>query len=119
MNMEREYVWEFKGNLVHLSEREIYFVQLEQRVIYVHTRDCCYPIGRHNMKEEEEKLKEMPMIRTHYSYLVNMRYVQMLGKDEVIMRNGTHIPVSGNRKKEVRETVRTFFRDRKNCIKAE
>ena len=118
MKKEQEYIWEFKGNLVHLSEHEIYFIHLEKRVIYIHTRNHSYPIGTH-INEVEEYLKEMPLIRTHYSFLVHMRYVQVVGKDEVIMRNGVHVPISGTRKKQVHETVRAYFQDRKNCIKAE
>lgn len=118
MKLEHEYVWEFKGNLVHLSEREIYFLQLEERVIYVHTRDHRYPIGRGHMDDEEEYLKEMPILRTHYSFLVNMRHVRIAGISEMIMRNGVRVPISGTRKKVVRETIKAFFRSRKNRKKS-
>lgn len=118
MKLEKEYVWEYKGNLVHLSEREIYFLQLEERVIYVHTRDHRYPIGRGHMDDEEEYLREMPTIRPHYSFLVNMRHVRMVGRTEVIMRNGAHVPIAGTRKKAVREAIQAYFRSRKNRKKS-
>lgn len=43
---EKEYVWEFKGKLIHLYERDIYYIHLEERNIYVHTHNRTYPIGK-------------------------------------------------------------------------
>ena len=115
MKKEREFVWEYKGKLIHLYEREIYYIHLEQRVIYVHTKTQVYPIGN-RINDEEEHLKGMPVIRPHYSYLVHLRYVQVVGQDELIMRNGARVPVSKTRRKQVRDTVSSYF-DQKNCKK--
>lgn len=116
MKKEREFVWEYKGKLIHLYEWEIYYVHLENRVIYVHTKSKTYPVGN-GINEEAEHLKEIPVIRTHYSYLVHMRHVQMVGKDEIVMRNGVRLPVSKSRKKDVHNAVRDYFHDAKNCNK--
>ena len=113
MKNEHEFVWEYKGRLIHLYEREIYYIHLEHRVIYVHTKTQVYPIGS-RINEEEEDFKGLPFIRTHYSYLVHMRHLRMVGHNEVVMRNGTHLPVSKSRNKLVRETVKNFFEDSKN-----
>ena len=117
MRKEQELIWEFRGKLIHLCEQEIYYIHLEDRIIYAHTRTQFYPIGS-RISDVEAHLKELPFIRTHYSYLVHMRYMQMLSKDEVVMRNGVHLPVSKNRKKLVHDTVLDYFSDRKNCRKS-
>lgn len=116
MKNEREFVWEYKGKLIHLHECEIYYIHLEDRVIYVHTKTNVYPIGT-RINEMEEDLKGRPFIRPHYSYLVHLRYVQVVSRDELIMRNGVRVPVSKTRKKQVRDTVRDYFSDQKNCKK--
>lgn len=116
MRNEREFVWEYKGKLIHLFEQEIYYIHLENRVLYAHTKTQVYPIGR-KIKEEEEYLNGMPFLRTHYSYLVHMRHMRQVGHDEVVMRNGAHVPVSKNRKKQVCDTVRQYFHDNENCKK--
>ncbi|MDO4268092.1 MAG: LytTR family DNA-binding domain-containing protein [Eubacteriales bacterium] len=116
MNEEREYVWEFKGKLIHLYERDIYYVHLEQRHIYVHTRSRSYQIGR-KIQEEEEYLRDMPVIRTHYSYLIHMRYLEALSSTEAILRNGERVPVSASRRRQVHETVKHYFYQVKNVQK--
>lgn len=116
MKKEKEYVWEFKGKLIHLYERDIYYIHLEERNIYVHTHNRTYPIGK-CMQEEEEYLKEMPVLRTHYSYLIHMKYLEALTSTEAILRNGDRVPVSASRKKQVLEAVRAYFYETKKCRK--
>ena len=113
---EKEYVWEFKGKLIHLYERDIYYIHLEERNIYVHTHNRTYPIGK-CMQEEEEYLREMPVLRTHYSYLIHMKYLEMLSGNEAILRNGDRVPISASRKKQVLEVARAYFYETKKCRK--
>ena len=69
------------------------------------------------MQEEEEYLKEMPVLRTHYSYLIHMKYLEALSSTEAILRNGDRVPVSASRKKQVLEAVRAYFYETKKCRK--
>ncbi len=114
MERELEFVWEFKGQIIHLYEHEIYYVHLQERNTFVHTRSRSYAIG-HKINEEEEFLKGIPIVRIHYSYLVHMVHMEAVGQSEVILRNGVHLPVSENRSKEVREMVRAYFYNVRKC----
>ncbi len=116
--MQKEYVWEYKGQLVHLYGHEIFYVHLERRNTYVHTRDKSYLIGT-RIQDEVERLKDMPVIRTHYSYLLNPRYLESIRGNSAVMCNGVQIPVSTSRKKEAVESIREYLYQKKKCKKFE
>jgi two-component system LytT family response regulator len=52
------------------------------------------------LKEYEELLPESIFLRTHQSYLVNNRFIDRYRKEdnELVLRNGTVIPVAIRRK---------------------
>lgn len=52
------------------------------------------------MKELEEQLAPYGFFRCHASYLVNSRAIQRIGASELLLKDGTQIPVSQRRRKE-------------------
>lgn len=98
------FVWEYKGNLIHLHGNEIYYLHSEKRKIFIHTAKRTYEIGG-KMDDEEEFLKELPIVRTHYSFLVHIRYLSEISGNEVILKNEERIPISEMRKKQVYDTI--------------
>lgn len=114
MGNEREYVWENKGQLIHLYEEDIYYIHLENRKVYVHTMDAVYVIGT-GINELEVRLGGTAFVRTHYSYLVHIRQLLSLRGNEVDLRNGDVVPISRNRRLQVLEQVKAYFRKNKNC----
>lgn len=102
------FVWEYKGHLLHLHGREIYYLHSEQRKIFIHTAKQTYEVGG-KLDEEEEFLNELPIVRTHYSYLVHIRHLERVEGNEVIMKNGERIPVSERYRKQVHDTVMSCF----------
>ncbi|MDD3252625.1 MAG: LytTR family DNA-binding domain-containing protein [Lachnospiraceae bacterium] len=113
---EREYIWEHKGQLVHLYGRDIYYIHLQERIVYAHTRHQTYAISM-SMNELEEQLKGQLFIRTHYSYLVHIRHLVVLRCGEILLRNGESVPVSKSRRQQVVERVNGYFRQLENCLK--
>lgn len=107
----REYYWDYKGVITHLYETDIYYVHLENRNLYVYTRDHSYPIGR-KIDEEEAHLADMPIVRPHYSYIVNIQQMEAVIGKYIILRNGTFVPLSKNRRKQVKTRIREYIRDR-------
>ena len=105
---EGEFAWEYKGRVIHLYEDEIYYFHSEQRKTYVHTANNFYE-GRWKLGEVEERFQNLPMIRTHHSFLVHMKNLELLHGREVIMKNGEHIPVSESHRKQVFDAARIYF----------
>lgn len=98
------FVWEYKGRLIHLYGSEIYYLHSEQRKIFIHTAKRVYEIGG-KLDDEEEFLKELPIVRTHYSYLVHIRHLDEVEGNEVVLKNGERIPISEGRRKQVYDTI--------------
>lgn len=98
------FVWEHKGRLLQLYGNEIYYLHSQQRKLFVHTAKNVYEIGG-KLDEEEEHLKRLPMVRTHYSYLVHLRYLEQISGREATLKNGERIPVSERRRKQVYEKI--------------
>lgn len=107
MKQEREFFWECKGGMLKLKEDDISYIHTAQRKTYLHTRERIYQI-RSTLKQEEEKLKDIPVIRVHQGYLVHMADIESLIKNDVILRSGERIPVSEKRKKYVAAEVRAY-----------
>ncbi|MGL5436083.1 MAG: LytR/AlgR family response regulator transcription factor [Lachnospiraceae bacterium] len=107
MDNIREFLWECKGGMLKLKGRDICYIHTAQRKTYIHTSMRVYQI-RSTLKEEEQRLKDLPVIRVHHGYLVHLGGMESLIKNEVIMRNGDKIPVSERRKKYVLEQVKAY-----------
>ncbi|MCI8866225.1 MAG: LytTR family transcriptional regulator [Lachnospiraceae bacterium] len=108
---EKNYVWVFKGERIILKGKDICYVHTEQRKIFVHTYQKTYRVGG-SLKEEEEKLKDLPMVKTHNAYLVHLDYLESISIRGAVLKNGVCIPVSENRWKKVRETVEKYYYDK-------
>ena len=86
-----------------LREDEIYYIKAEIHYIDVFTRDeeimCC-----DSFKECEQKLVDSAFVRIHRSYLVNMQHIKKLQSEEVLLDDGTKLPVGRRFHASVKET---------------
>ena len=56
----------------------------------------------------EEVLKEYNFVRCHLSYLINVAYIESVGKDFIVLKNSLHISVSKSRFNEVLNAYRQY-----------
>ena len=56
----------------------------------------------------EEVLKEYNFVRCHLSYLINVAYIESVGKDFIVLKNSFHISVSKSRFNEVLNAYRQY-----------
>ena len=84
------------GRNVLLSCREVMWLASENIHIRVMTTNGSYLI-REKLKDRIAKLPKDPFFQIHRSYVVNLSYVHSFDNREVIMTNGSHLPVSRNR----------------------
>lgn len=108
---ERIYVWVFKGERIILRGSDICYVHLEQRKLFVHTPRKVYRISG-TIKEATERLHSLPMVRTHYAYLVNMDYLESISAKGAILKDDEQIPVSESFWRQARRDVEKYL-DRK------
>lgn len=105
---ERNYVWIFKGETIILKGKEIWYVHTEQRKLFVHTRSKSYRVGG-NLKEAVELLKDLPMIKTHASYLVRLDCLESINGHRALLKNGTALPVSEKCWKQLRPVLEQYY----------
>ena len=88
-NMEtREFPIETSSGIFVRRSEEIICVETTNRKTIVHTVDGDL-ISSKNMEYWREVLSLPCFYFTHRSYIVNMRFVYSIGKDSVILKNGT------------------------------
>lgn len=100
--------WEYKGRIIHLQMDDIYYFCSEERKTYVHARNGIYQIGT-TVKIEAEKLRERPFIRTHNAYLVHLKHLECIGRQEAVLRNGDRVPVSEGREQRAKQETRIYL----------
>ena len=96
-----------KGNIVPLDPKDIVFVQVNEKDVFVHTaenKQLC-PLS---LKEVEELLEEQSFLRVHRQYLVNLAEIREIvpwfhGSFLLRMKNGHEVPVSRNKAKALKQ----------------
>jgi hypothetical protein len=83
---------------------------MDQRKTFVHTCRREYRVSG-NLKAAEEMLKELPIVKTHNAFLVHMDFLESVSVRGAILKDGTLIPVSQNRWKQVREIVEEYYHE--------
>ena len=83
---------------------DILYLESSKRLIYLHLTDeqmenkCFYAV----MAELEEQLASAGFLRVHKSYLVNMRYIEKLNYNGVVLVNKEELPISQKRYSEIK-----------------
>jgi DNA-binding LytR/AlgR family response regulator len=75
-----------------LAYQDIYFVEALADYVLVHTENTRY-IVYSTMKAVEEKLKGNTFLRVHRSYIINLRKIQFIEGNTLII-NSKHVPIS-------------------------
>lgn len=96
-----------KAGVHNILLRELVYAELVERSAAYHMKDGNVLTGvviRGKFEEEMAGILKNPeFIQPHKSYLVNMQYIKDLMINELIMEDGTAIPVSRNRRAEVKK----------------
>ncbi len=63
------------------------------------------------LNKEEKKLDSKEFIRTHQSYIVNLRYARKITNEGIILINNIEIPVSYSRRTNIKKTYIEYRRN--------
>jgi DNA-binding LytR/AlgR family response regulator len=89
---EKEIYVKSNSKFYKLAYDEIYFVEALADYVLVYTENTRY-IVYSTMKAVEEKLKGSIFLRVHRSYIINLRKIQFIEGNTLII-NAKHIPIS-------------------------
>ncbi|GAA0105410.1 two-component system response regulator RgbR [Paraclostridium sordellii] len=80
------------GITYKVNTKEITYIEIIKKDITIHTIYKKYNI-KNRIKNLEKELNMYNFFRCHKSYLINMEYIDFIGKDNLMIK-GTEIPVS-------------------------
>lgn len=104
---EEVFTYAFNGETCRVKLRDILYLESQSRMLCLHTlapargESCFY--GK--MEEVEERLAGSGFVRVHKSYLVNMAHIRRMSYAEVLLDDGTALPVSQRKY----PTIRTIY----------
>ena len=101
---QRRGIVEFTKNrsVAHIEKKRIVYMEKCVYNICVHMSDGSVFSVKRRMYECEEALSGMGFIRPHSGYIVNMEYCVKIEKQTMILKDGTLIPISRERRNMVR-----------------
>lgn len=99
-----------KGRGIHILDiNDVYYIEAEDKLLYAHTSDKKYRVEG-TLDQLENRLSDGRFIRSHRSYLVNVKHISELipwfsGTYEIKLKNGAQLSVSRRRVKEVKQQL--------------
>lgn len=102
-NLEKLLLHDKEQDMVVYLKDIVYMEVMDQDIYITMATGEMYKV-RYNLKEYETQLKDKGFVRCHRSYLINMKYIKSLEKNQVLLGNGTVIPIS-RMKKEYTKTL--------------
>lgn len=93
--------------LQKISTNELYYAEVNGHYLYYHTADGIYS-QKTTLKELEDKLTGLSFKRCNNCYLVNLKYVDCVNKDELKI-NGEWLKISRPRKKEFLQSLANYM----------
>lgn len=87
-----------------ISVSEILYLEAQNQNIAIHTQKREYTV-RYNIGDYEKELKADGFFRIHRGYLIALGKIKFLGKREVILEDGSSLPVSRTREKALKEAL--------------
>lgn len=105
-----------EGESIKVDLDDILFIEVNGHYLFLHTT-----LGAIRVKKSLQELMEVfgstkdameqaGFISTHRSYVVNLRYVERVQKNECIMENKEQVPISRNAYKSVNEAFIQYYR---------
>lgn len=109
MSRDRIYVLENRNEITKLHYDDILFIESFGRKLLINSIKGTFEHYR-SISEDEKNLLNGGFVRTHRAYIVNMRYIYQLKKNEIIMsKNNLVLPISRKRYQYVYDQFTNFM----------
>ena len=92
---------------VRIALCDLYSAEVSSRVTRLRGRQGTVDAGI-SMAELERRLGGLPFLRCHKSFCVNLFAVRELGPEAFLLADGTEVPISRDRRREVEEAYEAF-----------
>lgn len=89
---------------------DIIYMEAQNQNVEIHTKDKVF-VHRYNMGDYEKELKKDGFFRIHRGYLVALGSIESLGQHEVQMEDGTVLPISKTKEKQLKEALFQYVKE--------
>lgn len=94
------FVFSFQSTNHMIPFQDIIYFESKKRSIYVYTKDREFNYyGK--LKDVEEQTKDMNFIRSHQSFLVNLKHVEEIKGFEIVLDTKQVLPISKSKVKDI------------------
>ena len=97
-----------RSEIIRLAIDELIYAETERGHLLLHTPAKVLE-GYSTMEKLEQELKQEAFFRCHSSFLVALEAVRQIEKQDVVLKDGTRVPVSKNRKKGMKQALTNFW----------
>ena len=87
---------------------DILFIESQNQNVLISTAEDSYSV-RGNMNDYEKRLEQEGFFRIHRGYIVSLARVSRLSGKEVVMEDGTTLPVSRSKEARLKEVLFSFI----------
>ncbi|MGN1405241.1 MAG: LytR/AlgR family response regulator transcription factor [Erysipelotrichaceae bacterium] len=110
-NKNRNLFFRSENSTECISMEDICYIEtaINHKVI-IHTIERNIQIYK-NMNEVERNLDSALFFRCHTSYIVGFRYIKKIDKNEVIMKDNNHVPLSKHRRREFLDAFMNYAKE--------
>jgi len=93
---------------VRVPLKDIIYIEIHAHYGLIHTQKDTIKC-RLTLDEMEQHLSEKAFLRTHRSFIVNMRYVSNIDDNDFIMSNGDSVPIRKNDKQNIKQAYMDYI----------
>ena len=113
MASQRTVLIPFSGKDVEVPVRNIMYVDINaQHKLSIHLPDMVADTVLSYNQCQEMLTKDNRFIECHYRIILNMDYVWRMGQDDFVLKDGSKVPISTRRKKDVKAAYMHYMAHR-------
>jgi two-component system response regulator LytT len=107
---EQRVIW-VKSDLLDLKlqVKDILYMEARNQNVLIATATDTYSV-RYNLSDYEEELRQDDFVRIHRGYLVSLAHVKSVGKGELLLDDGTTLPVSRTKENGLKQALWQYIR---------
>lgn len=110
MQKEQGIVLRDRKGVVMITFAELEYVEVINKTVSFHMSDGVIREVTVALSDIEEKLlSRFEFIKTHRSYIVNLKFVQYIGANCIVTKNGYDVPVSRRRRNQIQDAYVHFL----------
>lgn len=107
--VRKVFVFYYRRKEYCIECEEIIYIKKKGRQALIYTQSQIY---KSNMTTKElwKQLDVNIFAQIHISYIINMKYIKEIGKDEVVLKNGEHLMLARQHKQNIKDKHMEFMK---------